>query len=562
MKFFDLKSALEKRESVRSLVLFGRGITHWPDELLEFPRLEYLDLSSNHLMSFPDWLPSLGSLRQLLLSSNDIQEFPAPDALPPKLESLNLRNNRITSVRVEGETCSTLNSLDVSGNDLKDVPHGLASFPELKRLMLDAVGLRNLPPDWKKLRQLKVLSLRENQISRLPGWMSNLPGVLELDLASNRIKKWPEVLSHWQELKRLDLSDNKLEALPDPLPNWPRLQRLFLARNKLSSLPNGWNQLKQLSVLDLSGNRLSDLTSDWTSLPRLQDCRLQKNRKLELPPTIADLQSLRKLDVRAVGINTLPEAIWQLNQLRVLQGIRGSKKILWFLEKCRQRKIPPKWRSLLFKSYNKVPEGDWDPQLFSSGMDLNLPRLRRHLWQWHQEAFNTPKLKPGSSIWTSDWRSGLEGAIETSTLRRVDDPEQASHIIYNKPDDPMPEKWIPLTDLQEFFKTEVPASGVPQDLLDNFLPCSSDANLLLLASLLKGKQPTGQQLEHLLESWLVSQPGAGRSAMASYLRSCGVQIRRSPEELFLQPELLETLLSGSPLDAGRMLRKMEQLKGI
>lgn len=111
--------------------------------------LEQLTLSGCELRQVPAWLAGLRGVTSLQLNGNYLSDMPATHqacmGLPPALQRLNLCDNR-----------------------LRELPDSVAQLSSLTQLLLDSNYLNSLPAAIWDLPALAELSARENMLSQLP----------------------------------------------------------------------------------------------------------------------------------------------------------------------------------------------------------------------------------------------------------------------------------------------------------------------------------------------------------------------------------------------------------
>ncbi|XP_074003510.1 toll-like receptor 1 [Numenius arquata] len=113
------------------------------------------------------------------------------------------------------------------------------------------------------LTDLKLLILQRNKFESLPKvsfMTSRMKSLKFLDVSSNLLSHdGADVQCRWAEsLSELDLSSNQLtDAVFECLP--VNVQKLDLQNNQITSVPKGMAELKSLRELNLASNRLADL---------------------------------------------------------------------------------------------------------------------------------------------------------------------------------------------------------------------------------------------------------------------------------------------------------------
>ena len=99
--------------NTKSLILKGNRFRQFPDGVMQFKDLEYLDLSNNRLRNISEGIGNLKDLHYLDLSSNRIDKLPSGIG--------NLQN---------------LKELNISGNKLKEIDFNLCALKNLRLLNL------------------------------------------------------------------------------------------------------------------------------------------------------------------------------------------------------------------------------------------------------------------------------------------------------------------------------------------------------------------------------------------------------------------------------------------
>ena len=230
------------------------------------PNLQYLNLSSSNLSSFPKFLAPLQSLQALDLSHNRIRgsipewfgenllrvwkninsidlsfnKLQGHLPIPPNGIEIFLVSNNELSGDISSALCnaSTLSVLNLASNNLTGlIPQCLGTFPSLWALDLQKNNLYgSLPHNFSKGNAFETIKLNGNQ----------LKGPL------------PQSLAHCTSLEVLDLENNEIE---DTFPYWletlPTLQVLSLRSNKFHGVINSSATklpFPRLSIFDISNN--------------------------------------------------------------------------------------------------------------------------------------------------------------------------------------------------------------------------------------------------------------------------------------------------------------------
>jgi len=97
------------------------------------------------------------------------------------------------------------------------------------------------------------------------------------------------------------------------------LQNLHLQYNRLSSLPDSMAQLSSLKYLDVSHNQLNTLPPSLYALPHLDYFKISHNRLSSLPEDGVDKLNAVELDISANSLPSLPAALSMCKRLKVLR---------------------------------------------------------------------------------------------------------------------------------------------------------------------------------------------------------------------------------------------------
>lgn len=155
-------------------------------------------------------------------------------------------------------------------------------------------------------------------------------GILDLSPAPRR---FPSVLSQLAGVRRLWMSHCDLEQLPDVVFELGELEELHLSGNRLRSVPDGMERLSQLRRLDLSWNKLHSFPSVVFRLPNLNFLDISTTRDegarfKGLPDGFEPLQRLQHLVLKGHDLDSLPESLLRLPQLRALEVGFGRLAVL------------------------------------------------------------------------------------------------------------------------------------------------------------------------------------------------------------------------------------------
>ena len=89
----DLQVALKKPDAVVKLILRKQKLKTFPNEVLQFKNLQYLDISKNSIKELPDSIDKLSNLQYLACSKTGLERVPKEIGNLTHLKYLNLNQN-------------------------------------------------------------------------------------------------------------------------------------------------------------------------------------------------------------------------------------------------------------------------------------------------------------------------------------------------------------------------------------------------------------------------------------------------------------------------------------
>lgn len=347
--------------NLHSLNVANNSLAVLSFDVVEFPRLQVLDVSNNHLTVLPD-LSGWSELKTLLAVDNKMEQLPDGFTRLQKLRNVNLSGNNIRIIEPELARMEALESLILAANPLRDKKFLTMNAADIKRDLRERLTTtQNGDPDGGQNAQDKgpasgspksptsTWAVQSNgrvdlsnkghtdSVNDQLGSFLRSNTILHLSLASNKLTTLPPALWLGQDLRILDLSGNRLDAdyLSDEL-ELPALQELKLTQCNLSSLePLTTNLIApKLRSIDVSANRLNgDVTPLRLSYPSLTTLIANDNKFSAVSP--AALQGLQVVNLAANDLQQLPAEIGLLWE----EGMRS-------LEVGRNAFRVPNWRVL------------------------------------------------------------------------------------------------------------------------------------------------------------------------------------------------------------------------
>ncbi|XP_047346170.1 protein artichoke-like isoform X1 [Vespa velutina] len=298
-------------DNIKVLVLAGQLISDYYVNLEiigEYPKLRYLDLSSN----------KISSIRWPVSYQNSYNQFNRKSAFP-KLKHLDLSHNNLEQFYNYYDNSvlfsRNVTYLNLSNNNLRNVD--LRYFTNLIELRLDNNNIMGITEYCyneylciSEMPRLKYFSISYNKIASLD---------------QSTFKNTPELVT-------LNLSNNQLERiLPETFYGLDSLENLYLDNNELSSI-NSLSRLSNLSVLSVSYNNIREIGSEDISNARILKKLYLDHNKIENihESTFSELESLEELYLESNNLVKLP--VGWANNLRNLRYLNLSNNKFIFLE--------------------------------------------------------------------------------------------------------------------------------------------------------------------------------------------------------------------------------------
>lgn len=204
------KTAIQFREQVTSLSLFGLQMRELPPEIGKFQNLTHLIINS-------------------ISSNSPFGEESHPANLPAEIGNL-----------------TKLIYLDMGQNNMMGPPPEIKNLKNLETLLISSNQLTEIVSEVWMLNNLKVLKLDNNQLSNLPPEIGNLTKLETLEMQYNQLESLPSEIGKLRNLETLDLGGNPLTSLPPEISNLSKLTSFGLYDHRLTHLPQEISQLKHL----------------------------------------------------------------------------------------------------------------------------------------------------------------------------------------------------------------------------------------------------------------------------------------------------------------------------
>ena len=261
-------------------------------------------------------LRRLKKLRKLMVEgrTNKLSYFPQSLSKLITLEELHLMGHEISDLPESMCHLEHLQLLDLSECSLSAFPDVVCELTSLESLDLHSNQIRSLPNSVKNLVNLRRLDLRRCGFEQYPEIVLEMPSLTEVAIyEGDRADAFPRQLNKLKTITRLDMSNLHLNVCPDIVGKFTLIE-LNLERNRdLSSLPDSLAQLTSLRKLNLAGCNLSRYPEVVSKLTALQELNLSWNEELtSVSSSVVQLRNLRTLDITGCGIKEYPEVFFDM----------------------------------------------------------------------------------------------------------------------------------------------------------------------------------------------------------------------------------------------------------
>ncbi|KAL4578647.1 hypothetical protein LXL04_014775 [Taraxacum kok-saghyz] len=138
--------------------------------------------------------------------------------------------------------------------------------------------------------------------------------------AGKGLTEWQSRNNTSQSYTRISLVNNQICKLPvDQELHFPLVDAFLIQSNEITTIPDEFiRSIREVKVLDMSWNKILSLPESIKLLTKLRTLDLSWNRDLNEISILGELKHLEILKIQAIGIETIPEEIGRLNNLRLL----------------------------------------------------------------------------------------------------------------------------------------------------------------------------------------------------------------------------------------------------
>lgn len=132
----SMDSALLNPDKVIKLVLRKKHLKKFPEEILKFKNLQYLDISKNSIKELPDGIGDLTQLQYLACSKTGLEHVSRDIGKLKNLRWINLNQNELVLLPPQFGDMEKLEVADLWSNNLAEFPATLGKLKNLKVLDL------------------------------------------------------------------------------------------------------------------------------------------------------------------------------------------------------------------------------------------------------------------------------------------------------------------------------------------------------------------------------------------------------------------------------------------
>ena len=291
--------------TLTNVLLKNNNLSSLPEELLQLPNLQSLDVSFNHITTISPKL-SCPSLKYLNLSDNKLVELPMTIWYLPHLEELEVKKNILQSVGEGSINSSNLSQLlkavDISYNKLDELPSFVLELPVLEELNVSHNELISLPQNLWKCCTLRELDVSHNMLTKLPLcepqstlMSSDQPHAIPAVHCGRKVVgAKAHVQGNFDKFRSRSYKRNTtrfVNALETPQEVYSEeliynsegccgIQKINLSRNKLYTFPDALPCLApSLAELDISHNIIEEI--DISFLPQMLRKLVASHNKIE-----------------------------------------------------------------------------------------------------------------------------------------------------------------------------------------------------------------------------------------------------------------------------------------
>lgn len=284
---------------------YTNGITSIPDEIGNLVKLEQFYVANAKIKTLPEAMENLVECRDMEVYNCPLmKELPSVLAKMPNLEALNIAMNKQISAKdifegvqriANGVAGQSIQILYMGSNNLEELPIEFAKMKKLGKLDCNNNNIKKLNAMGTEVN-LVQLTMDHNQIEEIPENFCGVADVETFSFAYNKLKKLPNIFNAKSVyvMSSVDFSNNQIEAIEGVAADGTVVDfkginaaTINLANNKLKKFPGAiFKTGSPVTQFNLSGNGIEEFTNDDLQgdyMYMLNTLDLTYNRLSELP---------------------------------------------------------------------------------------------------------------------------------------------------------------------------------------------------------------------------------------------------------------------------------------
>ncbi|XP_069133904.1 leucine-rich repeat-containing G-protein coupled receptor 4-like [Argopecten irradians] len=306
-KFKELPNDIARMPNITMLSIHDNPITTLPLKMEFAPTLEFLDIGSPEMTTWPNSIRTLKKVWSLT-----VYELPMPDLPFDAFDGLE----------------HVLSSVTFQATHLKVIPKALNRLRKMTGLsIIDNIELTSddiTDNAFSGMEALGDIFIMNSSLTRVPN-LSNNPFLTHLSLTNCPISRWDiNTLPDQSLLTSVDLSYTNIDSIPATLRQIRSLTQLTLENTKVSQIgPSDFAGLQKLSYLTLDQTPLENISMDaFNDTHILQGLRLDYTKLSGIPRAIERLPALRFVGLQNITIEcSCAELGWMKNWIGLRQAL-------------------------------------------------------------------------------------------------------------------------------------------------------------------------------------------------------------------------------------------------
>ncbi|XP_069133275.1 leucine-rich repeat-containing G-protein coupled receptor 4-like [Argopecten irradians] len=305
-KFKELPNDIARMPNITMLSIHDNPITTLPLKMAFAPTLEFLDIGSPEMTTWPNSIRTLKKVWSLT-----VYELPMPDLPVDAFDGLE----------------HVLSSVTFQATHLKVIPKALNRLRKMTGLsIIDNIELTSddiTNNAFSGMEALGDIFIMNSSLTRVPN-LSNNPFLTHLSLTNCPISRWDiNTLPDQSLLTSVDLSHTNIDHIPATIRQIRSLTQLTLVNTKVSQIgPIDFAGLQKLLYLTLDQTPLENISVDaFNDTHILQVLNLDYTKLSGIPRAIERLPALRFVGLQNITIDcSCAELGWMKNWF----GLRQS----------------------------------------------------------------------------------------------------------------------------------------------------------------------------------------------------------------------------------------------